>query len=104
MREEIVSESRRRNTTGIGSWGVIALLLLWAFVVACAEGPDRSPVTGDRPNIVLVIGDDQGYPEFGFMVSPFARTPHLDGLPPGGRCSGSATPRPARVVRRCSPS
>lgn len=43
------------------------------LVLACgaAEAP---------PNLVLLIGDDHGYPDFGFMGSPHAQTPRLDGL------------------------
>ena len=41
-----------------------------------ATAPDRSP---DRPpNIVLVIGDDHGFPYFGFTGSEHVRTPNLD--------------------------
>jgi arylsulfatase A-like enzyme len=32
------------------------------------------------PNIVLVIGDDLGYPDSGFMGSPIVETPNLDRL------------------------
>jgi uncharacterized sulfatase len=32
------------------------------------------------PNVVLIIGDDHGYPYYGFMGSPIVETPHLDTL------------------------
>ena len=48
---------------------VVALLLF-----ACAGG-EPAP-----PNLVLVIGDDHGYPDFGFMGSPVVQTPRLDRL------------------------
>lgn len=34
--------------------------------------------TAPPPNIVLIIGDDHGYPDFGFMGSPIVMTPELD--------------------------
>ncbi len=34
----------------------------------------------DRPNVVLIISDDQGWTDFGFMGHPVVRTPHLDRL------------------------
>lgn len=33
-----------------------------------------------RPNVVLIISDDQGWTDFGFMGHPQIRTPHLDKL------------------------
>jgi uncharacterized sulfatase len=54
----------------------VALLLL-AFA-ACAA-PQARP-----PNLILIIGDDHGYPYAGFMGDPIVRTPHLDGLAEGG--------------------
>lgn len=32
------------------------------------------------PNVVLIVGDDQGWTDFGFMGHPTIRTPHLDRL------------------------
>lgn len=37
-------------------------------------------LASDRPNIVLVITDDQGYPAMGGHGHPWLRTPHLDAL------------------------
>ncbi|MCZ6598285.1 MAG: sulfatase-like hydrolase/transferase, partial [Planctomycetota bacterium] len=34
----------------------------------------------ERPNVVLIISDDQGWADFGFMGSAEIRTPHLDAL------------------------
>ena len=34
----------------------------------------------DRPNVVLIISDDQTYSDFGFMGHPHVRTPHIDRL------------------------
>jgi arylsulfatase A-like enzyme len=38
------------------------------------------PVSGEaaKPNIILIISDDQGFPDYGFMGSKVAQTPHLD--------------------------
>ena len=50
---------------------ILALLL-----VACGAPPE----VPEQPNIVLIISDDHGYPDYGFMGSPAVRTPHLDRL------------------------
>ncbi len=36
------------------------------------------------PNIVLLIGDDQGYPYFGFMGADYVQTPNMDQLAASG--------------------
>ena len=32
------------------------------------------------PNVVMIIGDDQGWTDYGFMGHPHVKTPHLDKL------------------------
>jgi arylsulfatase A-like enzyme len=39
-----------------------------------------APAAGRPPNVVLVIGDDQGWTDFGFMGHAVVKTPHLDKL------------------------
>ncbi|MCP4035694.1 MAG: sulfatase-like hydrolase/transferase, partial [bacterium] len=51
--------------------------LVLGFVLAGLLACGREPTP---PNIVLVIGDDHGYTDFGFMGSPIAHTPELDRL------------------------
>ncbi len=45
---------------------------------------DLGAVTGSeppaRPNVLLIISDDQGWADYGFMGHPHIRTPHLDRL------------------------
>jgi arylsulfatase A-like enzyme len=40
----------------------------------------RAEIAGSRPNIVLVVSDDQGYGDLGRHGNPLIRTPHLDRL------------------------
>lgn len=54
---------------------LFSLVLLCALQLACGAAEPLAP-----PNLVLVIGDDHGYPDFGFMGSQLARTPSLDRL------------------------
>lgn len=39
-----------------------------------------SPATAKSPNVLLIISDDQGWTDFGFMGGKHVRTPHLDRL------------------------
>jgi uncharacterized sulfatase len=71
--------ARASAPVGIRLAAVAALVVLAA---ACSSRPGRDePV---KPNIVLVVGDDQGYPYAGFMGDPIVKTPNLDRLAAGG--------------------
>lgn len=56
--------------------------LFLPFLVLCAifTGGRDSLYALDRPNIVLIIADDQAYTDFGFMGHPHIETPSLDDL------------------------
>lgn len=54
---------------------IIAVTLMCIGLIAQAEDP---------PNIVLLIGDDHGYPYFGFMGDDNVVTPTMDALAEGG--------------------
>ncbi|MBM3334981.1 sulfatase-like hydrolase/transferase [Candidatus Sumerlaeota bacterium] len=52
-----------------------------ASLAACARAKDSARSSaGARPNIVLIISDDHGWPDYGFMGHPQVRTPNLDRL------------------------
>ncbi len=53
----------------------LAVLLVWAISAYFVF-----PSGDERPNLVLIIGDDHGYPYSGFMGSAIVKTPHLDKL------------------------
>ena len=54
----------------------LLVLLLYCTILACSDSP--TPET--RPNIVLIVADDQGFDDFGFMGSEVIQTPNLDRL------------------------
>lgn len=49
-----------------------------ALLLALAVG--LTARAADRPNVLLIVGDDWGWTDFGFMGHPEVRTPHLDRL------------------------
>ncbi|MFN7342980.1 MAG: sulfatase-like hydrolase/transferase, partial [bacterium] len=52
------------------------LYSLLALLFTCSIGFSES--TADRPNIILIISDDQAFNDYSFMGSETAKTPHLD--------------------------
>ena len=60
-------------------WLALALV---AFCVACGGG-DAVRDRGERPNLLLLVSDDQGT-VLGCYGDPYARTPNLDRLATNG--------------------
>jgi arylsulfatase A-like enzyme len=54
------------------------------FMVLLGASAATFPAAAQRPNVVLIIADDQAYGDYGFMGHPTVRTPHLDRLAAGG--------------------
>lgn len=52
---------------------LILTIVAMLCVATCASADER-------PNIVLILSDDQAWTDYGFMGHPDIQTPHLDGL------------------------
>jgi len=58
--------------------GWLALLpLAIGMGAGCAPAP---PEAGARPNVILIVTDDQGFGDLGVNGNPVLRTPHLDAM------------------------
>lgn len=52
---------------------ILILFILPVFLFSCIENEIKT-----RPNILIIISDDQGYGDFGFTGNKLADTPLLD--------------------------
>jgi arylsulfatase A-like enzyme len=60
---------------------VVALFVIACFGAALADGADDAAFAkGSRPNILLIVADDMGWPDLGCIGSKPVRTPTLDRL------------------------
>jgi arylsulfatase/arylsulfatase A len=59
---------------------LIVVLVKLSLLTALMAGNAGYTFTSERPNVLLVITDDQGYCEIGFNGNPVVKTPVLDSL------------------------
>lgn len=65
------------------AFGLFILLLI--FVSSCKENKDESVVKPkEQPNVIVILIDDAGYADFGFMGSQDLETPNIDALAKSG--------------------
>ncbi|MBB6431054.1 sulfatase [Algisphaera agarilytica] len=57
---------------------------LLALAVLFAALPISNAAAKDQPNFIVIVADDLGWRDLGFMGSDYHRTPHLDRLASGG--------------------
>jgi len=55
-------------------------IVICAFVCSAAFGNDAGRLEGSKPNILLIMTDDQGYGPIGRHGHPWIKTPNLDSL------------------------
>lgn len=58
----------------------VFVLVFLATLAGGRSAPAAEPGGSRPPNIVLIISDDQGWMDYGFMGHPAIETPHLDQL------------------------
>lgn len=56
------------------------LAIGWCVANAALLATSERAAAPDVPNIVLIVGDDHGWPYFGFMGDEIVKTPNLDAL------------------------
>lgn len=71
------------------------LLPLLAILALATFAP-----AANQPNIILIISDDHGWPDYGFMGNSIVGTPHIDRLAASGLCF----PNGYVTTSLCSPS
>lgn len=56
----------------------IAFLMVLLLVFNCKEKLGKPNLSYDKPNVLIVFTDDQGYGDLGYHGNPYVKTPHLD--------------------------
>jgi len=58
----------------------IGLIILMITLYGCNKGKEKNSEDRSHPNIVLIISDDQGWTDYGFMGHEYIKTPRIDRL------------------------
>lgn len=58
----------------------MARCIVWVAALAALLTGGHGAGAEARPNIVLIIGDDHAWTDYGFMGNAAVRTPHIDKL------------------------
>lgn len=58
-------------------------IFVFTALFSCQANKEQSS-PDSLPNIIMLVGDDQGYPYFGFMGADYVHTPNMDSLAANG--------------------
>jgi uncharacterized sulfatase len=78
LKAKPISEFRWRRLSSSLAWHLVVLLL--GTIQAVTLASDSPKVGNTPPNVVLIISDDQGWGDYGFMGHAQLKTPNLDRL------------------------
>lgn len=81
-----------------GLWG----LLLSLLVLVASSDAAENPLAGKRPNIIVILTDDQGYGDVSAHGNPILKTPELDKLHAASRRFTDFRVSPTCAPTRCS--
>jgi len=62
----------------------IICLFIFFSLTSCCKKKESNTITSKKPNIIVIVADDAGYIDFGFMGSEDLETPQLDKLATNG--------------------
>jgi arylsulfatase A-like enzyme len=68
----------------VKNFDLISFFCLVFLLTGCSPGSKRLSENTDRPNIVLIISDDQSWTDYSFTGHEHIRTPRIDQLAAGG--------------------
>jgi len=57
---------------------LVKLMLMLLIISSCSENKNRINLVERKPNVILIMTDDQGYGDLGSHGSPYLKTPVLD--------------------------
>jgi len=85
-------------------------MILGISIISMIAGPLAARPIGQKPNIIIIFTDDQGYQDIGCFGSPLIKTPNLDRMAQEGRCFTSfysansvCSPSRASLLTGCYP-
>src|SRR5213592_5158991 len=67
----------RTSRSRLAVRGLVAGCIVWSL---CFTGEALAQARSQRPNVILILTDDQGYGDLGCHGNPVLKTPNLDRL------------------------
>ncbi len=86
MKKHVLNEMCDRRVVGVSVIGMLSAIILSCCpaLVTVAVEPPAAKAIARKPNILLVMADDQGWGQTGYNNHPVLETPHLDAMARSG--------------------